>query len=154
MNHKVIALRVNADSILELRHRILREGLPIETAHFDGDQDPKTWHLAAFIVGNDGGLANGPVSCASFMPNMFGDMLGWQLRGMATDPSHRGTGIGSFLIQFAHERLARQGMRFFWCNARVPAIKFYEKHGWQCVSEIFEIPTAGTHRKMVYRHPD
>jgi len=41
--------------------------------------------------------------------------------------------------------------RLLWCNARVPAVGFYESLGWRVVSERFEIPTAGPHVKMVRR---
>ena len=42
-------------------------------------------------------------------------------------------------------------VRLFWCNARVPALAFYQRQGWQIMSEQFDIPTAGPHRKMTKR---
>lgn len=39
-----------------------------------------------------------------------------------------------------------------WCNARTSAIGFYEKLGWQVVSEPFDVLTAGPHVKMVLEH--
>jgi hypothetical protein len=33
----------------------------------------------------------------------------------------------------------------------VSAIRFYQKHGWLTDSDIFDIPTAGPHRKMFKR---
>ena len=41
--------------------------------------------------------------------------------------------------------------RLLWCNARVPAMGFYQKLAWQVVSDEFHIPTAGPHVKMVRR---
>ena len=38
-----------------------------------------------------------------------------------------------------------------WCNARTPAVGFYENMRWRVVSAPFEIPTAGPHVKMVKR---
>jgi hypothetical protein len=39
-------------------------------------------------------------------------------------------------------------LHLLWCNARLPAVGFYEKQGWITISDTFEIPTAGPHRKM------
>ena len=49
---------------------------------------------------------------------------------------------------------ARSPVRLFWCNARVPALRFYQRHGWRIVSDQFDIPTAGPHRKLVKRLGD
>ena len=44
----IIVRRAAVGEIIPLRHRILRAGLPIEEAHFPGDTDPSTIHVAAF----------------------------------------------------------------------------------------------------------
>ena len=48
------------------------------------------------------------------------------------------------------KRIARESDHStqMWCNARVPAIAFYQKHGWQVVSDEFPIEHAGPHVKM------
>ena len=38
-----------------------------------------------------------------------------------------------------------------WCNARTPAVGFYQRMGWAVVSDVFEIPTAGPHVRMTKR---
>jgi GNAT superfamily N-acetyltransferase len=76
------------------------------------------------------------------------------LRGMATDAHLRRTGIGAAVLQCAIDLAAeRSPVRLFWCNARVPALAFYQRHGWQIASPQFEIPTAGPHHKMFWRPP-
>ena len=50
MELAVLVKKVSVDRIIELRHRMLREGLPAETAHFSGDDDPNTLHFAAFLA--------------------------------------------------------------------------------------------------------
>jgi predicted GNAT family N-acyltransferase len=35
-----------------------------------------------------------------------------------------------------------------WCNARQSAEAFYQRHGWQGVSEPFVIEPIGPHRRM------
>jgi GNAT superfamily N-acetyltransferase len=145
----IIICRVSVDVILDLRHRILRAGLPKESAQFPGDDSPSTWHFALF---NSLSKDAPPATCASFMLNSYKDETAWQLRGMATDQPHQGKGFGGELIRCAEVLVsADSNVHPFWCNARVPAIPFYEKHGWRVDSEEFDIPTAGPHRKMVKR---
>jgi GNAT superfamily N-acetyltransferase len=147
----IIICRVSVDQIIELRHRLLRAGLPKESAQFPGDDIPTTWHIALF---NSPANNASPASCASFMLNSYQDQPAWQLRGMATDQSYQSKGYGGELLRCAEVLIvADSNIRQFWCNARVPAIRFYEKHGWRVDSEEFDIPTAGPHRKMVKRIP-
>ena len=80
------------------------------------------------------------------------DSPAWQLRGMATDARYRGKGIGTAVLQLAEKTVIATGFsRLLWCNARVPALAFYERQGWRVMSEQFDIPTAGPHRKMLKR---
>ena len=137
--------RVSVDAILDLRHRLLRAGMPAEAAQFPGDDDSATWHFALFCAPDK----NAPVTCASFMLNSYKDEPAWQLRGMATDNPHQGRGLGGKLLACAETTILRQSnVRLFWCNARVPAIPFYERQLWIADSEVFDIPTAGPHRRM------
>jgi GNAT superfamily N-acetyltransferase len=145
----VILKKVSVDRIIELRHRMLREGLPAETAHFSGDDDPNTLHFAAFLADHAGEEMGKTVCCASFMLNPLNGEPAWQLRGMATALEFQGQGVGRNLLRFSEKTLAEQSrIRFLWCNARLPAVTFYEKQGWCCISGVFQIPTAGPHRKM------
>jgi predicted GNAT family N-acyltransferase len=38
-----------------------------------------------------------------------------------------------------------------WCNARTPAVRFYQKQGWTPVGEEFDVPLAGPHVRMFKR---
>jgi GNAT superfamily N-acetyltransferase len=140
--------RVSVDVILDLRHRLLRAGMPAEAAQFPGDDDSLTWHFGLFCPLSPD--ENVPlISCASFMLNSHKDEPAWQLRGMATDSSHQGRGFGAKLLACAETSILKNSnVRLFWCNARVPAIPFYERQGWIADSEVFDIPTAGPHRRM------
>jgi len=145
----IIICRVSVDMILDLRHRLLRGGLPKDSANFPGDEISSTWHLAVFNLSRNDAL---PISCASFMLNSYKDEHAWQLRGMATEAGYQGKGFGGELLRCGETLIVvDSGVRLFWCNARVPAIRFYEKHGWKVDSEEFEIPTAGPHRRMFKR---
>ncbi|HEV8292374.1 MAG TPA: GNAT family N-acetyltransferase [Tepidisphaeraceae bacterium] len=130
------------EDVIDLRHVVLREGLPREAAIFEGDEAATSHHFAAF--------ANGTcVGCASFHLNQWEGKPAYQLRGMATAPEFRSGGIGTEMLRLAEETLKKSGtIRQLWCNARTPALNFYKKQGWKVISEEFFIPTAGPHFKM------
>ena len=142
--------RVTSADVIDLRHAVLREGLPRDTAVFPGDDAEDSRHYGAF---DNGRL----IGCVTLHPNKWQEAPAWQLRGMAVVPELRSNGIGKAMIEFLEQDLPDAPVRQLWCNARVPAAKFYEKLGWQIVSEVFDIPTAGPHMRMIkkldVRHP-
>jgi GNAT superfamily N-acetyltransferase len=142
-------LRVAVDVILPLRHKILRAGMPFDSARFDGDLAESTLHLAA-MKGSSSDQKGEVFGCLSWMLNSFYNQPAWQLRGMAVDEGVQRHGVGGTLLRAAEEALARAGKTdLMWCNARTPAAGFYSKNGWTVVSDVFEIPTAGPHVRMV-----
>ncbi|HMB95200.1 MAG TPA: GNAT family N-acetyltransferase [Tepidisphaeraceae bacterium] len=134
--------RATLEEIIDLRWRILRAGLPRETAIFDGDREPTTIHFAAIheekIVG-----------CVTVMHHPWLDKPAWQLRGMAVEPQFQRSGVGQLLLQQVELAVANDPHSHqLWCNARTPAVAFYRKHGWRIFGDEFIIPTAGPHFKM------
>jgi GNAT superfamily N-acetyltransferase len=143
----VVIRRAALNEILDLRHAVLRAGLPRATASFAGDDAPATLHFGAFLQERN-------IACATFHRNDYEGQPAWQLRGMATHPHYRGRGIGQAMLRHAEGAIPAQGkVRLLWCNARTPATPFYQRQGWQLVSEEFVIPTAGPHFRMVRRLP-
>ena len=132
--------------ILDLRRRILRAGMPGVSAEFPGDREAPTLHFGAF----DGPNA---VACLTLIPSTHDGKPAWQLRGMAVDSAFQGGGIGHRLLSFALETTAGDPIATWWCNARVSAAGFYARHGWQIVSEVYEIPPIGPHYKMTWTRP-
>ena len=142
----ILVKQVGPGDVLDLRHSVLRAGLPRDAAIFEGDELPSTMHFGALL--EDGTL----VGCASFMLNEYEGQPAWQLRGMATAPDFRSLGLGGALLEAAEMMIMRKSpLRFLWCNARTPALHFYQRQGWSPVSEVFEIPTAGPHVRMTRR---
>lgn len=136
--------RATRDEILPLRHAELRAGLPVESARFDGDDDPATRHYGAFLPAS--GENVGCVSCMR-VPREGADA--WQVRGMATRGDLVRRGIGHVLLSFAVAALrAEDGPRLLWCNARTTALGFWEHEGWTVASDVFDIPGVGPHRVM------
>ena len=138
--------RARVEELVDLRREVLRHGLPREATMFDGDDAPTTRHYGAF----DGGTA---VGCATLMLTRWEGEPAWQVRGMATDDRFRSRGLGAALLGMAEAELIEEcsAVRLLWCNARVPAVRFYEKLGWAVRCEPFDIPTAGPHVKMTKR---
>jgi len=135
-------IQTTIDRLIDLRHATLRQGLPRESAYFAGDESPDAVHIAAM-------LEEVVVGCASFHLNTWESRPAYQLRGMATADSIRRRGVGRAMLLFAEDLLKQEGAtRQLWCNARVPAVPFYESMGWTVVSEVFDIPTAGPHVRM------
>jgi GNAT superfamily N-acetyltransferase len=136
--------KVDVEEIVDLRYRILRAGLPRDEAHFPGDADATTVHLAAksnaMVIG-----------CATVLVNEWEGSPACQLRGMAVDLSWQRRGIGDLLLTEVHKVAGATGVQILWANARVPASGFYRKNGWEIISAQFEIPTAGPHFKMIRR---
>lgn len=72
---------------------------------------------------------------------------------MATDEAYRSMKLGSKVLSFIEaESQKHTPTGLLWCNARVGAVRFYERHGWEVVSaEPYEIKTAGMHHTMIKR---
>lgn len=137
---------ISAAEVIAVRWPVLRAGLPEESAVFPGDDLPETIHLGSRIDGQLVGVVT--VYPAPF-PNAPETAASWQLRGMAVFPAWQGQGVGKELLVAARERIVAQGGRHIWCNARLPALEFYRREGFAIVSELFDIPTAGPHYRML-----
>jgi GNAT superfamily N-acetyltransferase len=133
---------ISAADTHDLRQRVLRVDRPSNEVVFDGDNEAT--HLGLF----DPDL----VGIASLYKRPFphgSDAGDWQLRGMAVDDSHRGTGVGRELVEASLDHVRRHGGRRLWCNARKIAIGFYERQGFVTVGDWFDVPRHGLHIVMV-----
>jgi predicted GNAT family N-acyltransferase len=134
---------VPVDVVLPLRSAVLRGGGP---AGMPGDDDPATVHLAA--RGPDGEVVG--VARLSPAPCPWRNARSpWQLRGMATTPGARGTGVGRALVDGCLAAVAQRGGDLLWCDARVTAAGFYERMGLTVVTGEYDKPGIGPHVGMV-----
>lgn len=139
--------QIEAKDTYQIRQKMLRPGLPIESCYFEDDHEEMTIHLGAYI---DDELA----SVASFYfqrTPFFKDEYQFQLRGMATLNQYQGKGLSSALLRTAFPLIERNHVRMLWCNARTSARGFYEKVGFTAAGEEFDIPGVGPHYLMVKR---
>lgn len=137
---------VEASEILEIRLAVLRKGMRIEDCHFEGDNDSSTCHLVA----KDHSKA---VGCCSLMKKDWSEYenLSYQLRGMAVLEPHQGRGVGAELLKAAESVVRDKNVELIWFNARIGAVNFYQKFGYEIVSDEFEISGVGPHVKMLKR---
>ncbi len=141
--------RCTIDDIIDLRYAMLCAHRPFEEAQFDGDDDADTRHFGVFLSTDSDDATPTNIGCATYMFTEWDHRPAWQLRGMAIATERAKQGIGTRLIQFAHEALREADVTSqLWCNARAPAIPFYERLGWTVASEEFVVPNYGPHRKM------
>ncbi len=127
------------DRIRSLRYEILRKplGMPATGAIFPGDEDQTTLHILASTKSD-------LIGCATLM---IGDSTAIQLRGMAVANDWQRKGVGQLIVSNA-KSIAKEKSKSLWCNARFPAIGFYERLGWKQTGDFFEIPVIGPHIVM------
>lgn len=141
---------VELDETLALRKAVLRPWLTLEDARATYAGAGEHFHVGAEIEGR-------LVSTAGFMIDAHpdhGQALGrvqWRLRGMASEPTLRGQGLGGKVLVFGMAELARRlgqaghASASLWCSGRLAAQSFYERHGFAPIGEIFETPGTGPH---------
>ena len=143
--------RVEASHIHTIRTRVLRPNYPEGMlCIYPQDELEGVEHWAA----ND--TTGRARACITFMSNPSPHALeepGVQLRGMAVDDGLRGHGLGARLLDAALTGVALSfsPARIVWCNARVGALSFYDRAGFEQWGELFFIPEAGDHYVM-WRH--
>lgn len=139
----IVIRNARGEELIDLRHRVLRAGLPREEGMFKEDDWPTTLHAGAFAGDRN-------VGCATMMREARDGQPAYRLRGMAVDPDFRRHNIGRKLLDLLESRVRQAGhTNLLWCNARTPAVPFYESMGWAIVSTEFDIPTAGPHFVMI-----
>lgn len=134
--------KIKAEDTYKLRKAVLRQGMTL-SHKMDGDHKVDTVHLGLF----ESDLL---VCIASFMKSSRDDFKGtqYQLRGMGTSKAFQGKGYGTMLMKKAEKLLTSKGAEVIWCNARVNALDFYRKLGYEIRGEVFDVPQVGPHFVM------
>lgn len=134
--------KIAAEDTYFIRQEILRKGMNLSYI-FDGDMAEDTFHIGVYEDRN-------VVCIGTFMKRDSNVLEGsqYQLRGMATLSKARGKGYGKLLLDFATKELLKLNIEYLWCNARVVAVKFYEKNQFQIIGESFMVAIVGPHYKM------
>ena len=61
----------------------------------------------------------------------------FQFRKFAVDPDYQGNGIGNMLLTYITDFAQADGGKRLWCNARLSAIGFYIKSGFEQTGQFF-----------------
>jgi GNAT superfamily N-acetyltransferase len=135
--------RVGHEETLALRQRVLRPHLNPRDVVFPGDDAAESGHFVMKLA--DGTV----VATGSVLPeeSPWGEP-GWRLRGMATEESLRGQGLGTQVLLAALDHVRAHGGGLLWFNARVRALPFYHRAGFQTRGEPWEVPLIGPHIVM------
>ena len=143
---QIEVVQLGAEQTHAIRRSVLRAGDATATVVFEGDDHPDTVHLGATVGGE-------LVAISSWMPRRYPDLPaheGRQLRGMASIPAVRGSGIGAQLLHAGVERAAGSGSTVVWARARATAVAFYERHGFETRGvEYVDLTTGLPHRDIV-----
>jgi GNAT superfamily N-acetyltransferase len=138
--------RVAAELTYELRQRILRPHEALYQLRLPGDDDPLAGTFAARTA--DGTVVGTAIVLPQECPWRPDDEGAWRLRGMATAPELRGHGVGSRVLRAAIDHVSVHGGRLLWCNARIPAVRFYEREGFRTHGDEWADPLIGPHIAM------
>ncbi len=122
-------IELAAGDTYPLRLSVLRAGTPSTETSFEGDDLATTFHLGVRLPGT-------VVAVSTWIERRYPerpDVSGFQLRGMATAPAHRRTGLSGLVLEVGIDRCRRLGAELVWARARDEAIGFYERHGFVVV---------------------
>jgi predicted GNAT family N-acyltransferase len=121
-NHKLEIKNIQASETWNLRHRVMSPNRPFDSIklpkddeglHFGLFQDDKLISVISLFINNETA----------------------QFRKFATEISEQGKGYGSILLKHIIEESIKQKVKNLWCNARLSALGFYQKFGFEAVSE-------------------
>jgi aminoglycoside 6'-N-acetyltransferase len=141
------SLEVREAGVSEVRAlqlSIMRPEGPLPTDH---PLPPDAVHVGAF----DDGMV---VAAASILENPWagpGELAdpAWQLRSMVVRADRRGSGAGARVLEQAVASARSRGAAALWATARVRALGFYTRRGWQVVGPEWIKPGVGPHRWIV-----
>lgn len=146
---KISIKKINYLDTFPVRSAVLRQGKPMETCSFLGDEAVGTTHFGLYIENNIIGVA----SVFTSNNENFDNKNQYQLRGMAILEAYQNTGFGKLLIEEIFNFIESNQVELLWFNARETAVPFYEKLGFIKTGSSFGIPEIGTHFLM-YRYFD
>ncbi|HEX7134888.1 MAG TPA: GNAT family N-acetyltransferase [Iamia sp.] len=129
-----------------LRNTVLRPGMDVEAVHWPDIESDAA--LTYAVLGDD----DAPLTTVTMVPVPCpwrpDDRPAWQLRGMATDDTVRGQGVGRRALDAAVAHVRADGAVLVWCNARDVALSFYERAGFVVEGDGFVTERGIPHHPM------
>ncbi|WP_298221605.1 GNAT family N-acetyltransferase [Flavobacterium sp.] len=141
----MVIKKITAATLYPIRHEILRKGEPLEKCIYPNDDAETTFHFGLY----EDNLLAGVISVFETKSAVFNDEKQFQIRGMAVLEQHQKKGYGAALVHEAESHLKTHHNNYtLWFNARIKAVGFYEKLGFEKTGQPFEIDTIGIHYIM------
>lgn len=137
-----------------LRSEVLRPGQPPASLVYPGDDVPGSFHAGAVVDGDIVGIATVypepmPLDVDMRLPDPTLDPSNaFRLRGMATRATLQGSGLGRAVLMRCIDHARASGAEVLWCNARVSALGFYQRLGFETIGDAFDITGIGPHFVM------
>ncbi|MGM1430355.1 GNAT family N-acetyltransferase [Sphingobacterium lactis] len=136
---------IKTEDTLTLRSEVLQRGKAPALCENPEDSKPDSFHLGYFD--ETGALVSVLTIHQTNHPKL--PHTGYRLRGMATTPDARNKGIGQELLLAAIEHIKTQlHGDYLWCIAREVAYPFYDKLGFESMSDEFTYKDPGMHKEM------
>jgi len=117
------------DELIYLRDLLLRKPIGLEFTPKDLSSEYTSTHIAAYSEHDEllGTLVMKPLDNGQI-----------KMRQVAVFPMHQKKGVGQLMVAVSEEFSREHGYKEIVLSARVPAIPFYEKLGYDVVSEKYE----------------
>ncbi len=116
------------EQMLELREEVLRKplGMVLDRSKLDAEKDAQllTYWIEDTVVG-----------CMTLFDDGNGRA---RMRAVAVSPSQQGRGIGAMMVGEFERRAVELGFTVSFAHARLVALPFYLRLGYQTVGNIFE----------------
>ena len=122
---KISVVRIEPESTLPIRQRVLWPHYPANFSRVEGDENAH--HFGAYV---DDQL----VSVASVFSDNATTV---RLRKFATLHDFQGQGIGSAMLTHIFDEMRADGISVLWCDGREAAHKFYERLGFKASGDRF-----------------
>jgi GNAT superfamily N-acetyltransferase len=146
----IVVRHIEPEQACIVRAKVLRPHWNPVQCSWPLDDHPRTLHFGGFIHGELAGVASFIADPHPLLPEELSvnptELI--KLRGMATRQQFQGTGIGSAVLSQGMRELAERGDKAVWRNARLTALRFYERHGYVTWGEEFDNPPVGPHIVM------
>lgn len=127
-----------------VRQAVLRQGKPLSTCIFEGDDLHTTFHLGLYFNKEICGV----ISIYENKNINFTSLKQSQIRGMAILEKSQNQGFGQELMLNAEAMIHLKKNHLIWFNARESAVAFYKKLHYSIIDEPFIIEDIGTHYVM------
>lgn len=140
----MIFSEVSVSEILSVRQQVLRQGKPLEACMMEADNLSTTQHFA--LKDNQKVVAIATVM--EQKSDFFSEEKQVRLRGMAVLQEFQNQQLGKKLLTQIETSFVRPHYDLMWFNARLKAIPFYKKIGFEVIGKQFLIEGIGEHFVM------